>query len=182
MKFLKQTLSGFSNDRCGTLAAAESIAAIMENGQQDRGKWWKTLVSFVGIILGATGVVSALQDALNQVWGVKPNPETSGIKDTLWKRLLSFGMILGLGFLLLVSLVVSCVLSAMGNRLGSFVGMSEQFAELVNFGVQAIVVFVIFAAIFKFMPDAMVMVFSQNRLPFASSKPSTPVRRSNRTA
>lgn len=140
----------------GNSTASQEIATILENNKQAGGTWWKSLLSLAGILVGATGVVAALQAALNQVWEVKPDPETTGILNTLWKRLLSLGMILGLGFLLLVSLVVSSVLSAVGDQLGSMIGMSEVTASAINFTVQALVVFVIFAAIFKFMPDAQV--------------------------
>lgn len=140
----------------GTPSASEEIGEILDSQQQEEGKWWKVLLSFAGIVVGATGVVAALQSALNQVWEVKPDPVTSGLVDTLWKRVVSLAMILGLGFLLLVSLVVSSILSALGNRLGSMIGMSHFSAEAVNFTVQAMVVFVIFASIFKFMPDARV--------------------------
>lgn len=140
----------------GNTSASDEIGRILDNTQESSGQWWKTLLSFVGILVGATGVVAALQAALNQVWEVKLDPETAGIMDTVWKRVVSLAMILGLGFLLLVSLVVSSVLSAVGDRVGSMVGMSETAASLANFGVQALVVFVIFAAIFKFMPDAQI--------------------------
>ncbi|KAA1261493.1 hypothetical protein LF1_40430 [Rubripirellula obstinata] len=138
----------------GNPSATSQIDAILDNAQQTNGKWWKTLISFVGIVVGATGVVAALQDALNQVWEVKPDPENTGIKDLIGKRILSFAMILGLGFLLLVSLVVSSLLAALGEEIGQWTGMSETVAMVANFVVQALVVFLIFAAIFKFMPDA----------------------------
>ncbi|MFG0262889.1 MAG: YihY/virulence factor BrkB family protein [Novipirellula sp. JB048] len=140
----------------GNPSASDQIATILENNQNDGGKWWKSLLSFAGILIGATGVVAALQDALNQVWEVKPDPETTGIKEMIGKRVLSFAMILGLGFLLLVSLIVSSVLSGLGDQLGGLIGMSETAASAVNFLIQAIVVLVIFATIFKFMPDAQV--------------------------
>ncbi|MCC9658333.1 YihY/virulence factor BrkB family protein [Rhodopirellula halodulae] len=147
-------LQSQASQMIGNPAAVDQIETIMNNNEAASGKWWKTLLSFVGILVGATGVVAALQAALNQVWEVKPDPETSGVKTMIGKRLLSFGMILGLGFLMLVSLVVSSVLSALGDQVGQWVGMSQVGAEAANFGVQALVVFVIFAAIFKFMPDA----------------------------
>jgi len=65
-------------------------------------------------------------------------------------------MILGLGFLLLVSLVVSSVLSGLGERVSEAIGISGGTANVINYFVQALVVFVVFAAIFKFMPDAVV--------------------------
>lgn len=146
-------LESQASQMIGNPAAVDQIETIMENHERTSGKWWKTLLSFAGILVGATGVVSALQAALNQVWGVKPDPDTSGIKEMIAKRILSFGMILGLGFLLLVSLIVSSVLIAVGDQVGGWIGMSETIAYLANFAVQALVVFVIFASIFKFMPD-----------------------------
>ncbi|MCA9113757.1 MAG: YihY/virulence factor BrkB family protein [Planctomycetaceae bacterium] len=150
----QQLLTSEAAQMMGNRAAADQIDTIIEKNEKSEGKWWKTLISFAGIIFGATGVVAALQAALNQVWSVKPDPESAGILDMLQKRLLSFGMILGLGFLLLVSLVVSSVLAGLGNQIGGLIGLSGGLAEGLNFLVQAAVVFVIFTAIFKFMPDA----------------------------
>ncbi len=137
----------------GNASASEAIATILENNQKTGGKWWKTLISLAGILAGATGVLAALQTALNQVWQVQRDPDKSRLKNTVIKRILSFGMILSLGFLLLVSLIVSTILAAIGDRVASLVGFSGTIANLVDFGVQAVVVLLIFAAIFKFMPD-----------------------------
>lgn len=149
-------LSNQAAEMLGNEAASEQITTIIENNHATKGKWWKTLLSFVGIVIGATGVVAALQAALNQVWEVRIDPENSGLMNVFFKRLLSFGMILGLGFLLLVSLVASSVLAGIGDKLGGMIGLSATFANVINFSVQAIVVLVIFASIFKFMPDAKV--------------------------
>jgi len=138
----------------GNQQVSDEIATILENNQKSGGTWWKTLISFGGIIVGATGVVAALQTSLNQVWEVKPDPEESGIMDVIWKRVFSLGMILGLAFLLLISLAVSTVLTGIGDQVGSMIGMSGLAAKVINFAVQAAVVFVVFAAVFKFMPDA----------------------------
>ncbi|WP_236621087.1 YihY/virulence factor BrkB family protein [Rhodopirellula sallentina] len=150
----QQVLTSQAAQMLGNQAATEQVSTILENNDQASGKWWKTLLSFAGIVVGATGVVAALQAALNQVWEVQPDPESTGWKNFLVKRLLSFAMILGLGFLLLVSLVVSSVLAAIGGQLGGWIGMSGMAASAVNFAVQGLVVLIIFAAIFKFMPDA----------------------------
>ena len=140
----------------GNESAAEGISTILENNRDSGGTWWKTLLSFAGIIVGATGVVGALQDSLNRVWQVKPDPESTGILSVLGKRLVSFAMILGLGFLLLVSIVASSVFSSAGDKISETIGMSGGVANTINYAVQAAVVFVVFAAIFKFMPDAKV--------------------------
>ena len=148
----KTALKSQVSQMIGNPQASDQIEKILESSEREPGKWWKTLLSVAGIIVGATGVVAALQTSLNQVWGVKPDPERSGIMDMLRKRVLSFGMILGLGFLLVVSLIASAVL----NGVSDMVGASGMLGEVINFTVQAIVVFVMFAAIFKYMPDAQV--------------------------
>ena len=145
-------LQSQASEMIGNPAATEEIGTILENNENASGKWWKTLLSFAGIIVGATGVVAALQASLNQVWEVKPDPEQAGWKDMISKRVLSLGMIIGLGFLLLVSLVISSVLQGFSEM----IGVSGTMGEVVNFVVQALVVFVMFAAIFKYMPDAIV--------------------------
>ncbi len=140
----------------GNQAAAEGITMILEKNRESGGAWWKSLLSFAGIIVGATGVVGSLQDALNRVWQVQPDPEKSSIVMMLGKRILSLAMILGLGFLLLVSMVVSSILSAAGEQIGEIIGMSGGIADTINYVIQAAVVFTVFAAIFKFMPDAVI--------------------------
>ncbi len=145
-------LQSQASEMIGNPAATEEIGTILENNENASGKWWKTLLSFAGIIVGATGVVAALQASLNQVWEVKPDPEQAGWKDMISKRVLSLGMIIGLGFLLLVSLVISSVLQGFSEM----IGVSGTMGEVVNFVVQALVVFVMFAAFFKYMPDAIV--------------------------
>ncbi|OYP37709.1 YihY/virulence factor BrkB family protein [Rhodopirellula sp. MGV] len=138
----------------GNQAATDEIASIIESDRETGGQWWKTVISFAAIIVGATGVVSAIQDALNRVWSVKPDPSRSGVKDFFLKRLLSLAMILGLGFLLLVSLIVSTVLSAVGNQVTGLIGTDELIAQSINYVVQGFVTYVLFASLFKFMPDA----------------------------
>ena len=145
-----------ATEMLGNETAAEGISTILENNRDSGGTWWKTLLSFAGIIVGATGVVGALQDSLNRVWQVKPDPESTGILSVLGKRLVSFAMILGLGFLLLVSIVATSVFSSAGDKISEVIGMSGGVANTINYAVQAAVVFVVFAAIFKFMPDAKV--------------------------
>ncbi|MCS7469755.1 YihY/virulence factor BrkB family protein [Stieleria sp. ICT_E10.1] len=145
-----------ATEMLGNESAAEGITKILRNNRESGGTWWKSLISFAGIIVGATGVVGALQDSLNRVWQVKPDPDTSSIVTILIKRIISLAMILALGFLLLVSIVVSSVLSTAGQQLGSILGVDGGVAAIINYLVQAAVVFIVFAAIFKFMPDAVV--------------------------
>ncbi len=140
----------------GDNAATDEVKRIIKSDQMNGGQWWKTLLSFAGILIGATGVVVAIQDSLNRVWSVKIAPDYNGFVDLLVKRLLSLAMILGLGFLLLVSLVISAVLAEVGNRITDLIGMDHAVALTTDYVLQAIVTFTIFAAIFKFMPDAVI--------------------------
>ena len=108
-----------------------------------------TILGFLGLLFGATGALISLQDALNAVWEVKQDPRAGGLQHFLLKRLLSLGMILGLGFLLIVSLAVSAALSALGDAIGNQTVVMQGIGMLVSLAVLT----VIFAAIFKYLPD-----------------------------
>jgi membrane protein len=110
----------------------------------------------VVLVFGATGAFVALQDALNKTWHVKPDPNAGGIKAFLLKRVLSFGMILGVAFLLLVSLAVSAALAAFGGWASRFVpgAVSGALLQWIGAVVSFAVITILFAAIYKFLPDA----------------------------
>jgi membrane protein len=105
-----------------------------------------TIIGFITLLVGATGVVAELQDSLNTIWNVK-DKSGGGIKGMLRQRLLSLGMILGVGFLLLVSLVVSAVLTGVASY-----WKSAAFFEVLNFVLSLVVITVLFAALLKFLP------------------------------
>jgi membrane protein len=108
------------------------------------------VLGILTLLFAASGVFAELQDALNAVWGVKPRPGRA-----LWviirERFLSFVMILCIGFLLLVSLVVTAVLSA----LTGFTGLDSIgiIGEAISFLASFLVITLLFALIFKFLPD-----------------------------
>src|SRR5690242_10712207 len=116
-----------------------------------------TIIGIITLILGALGVFNELHDALNTIWEVKEE-ETKGffqsIKKVIFDRLLSFAMILGIGFLLLVSLVISAGLSAVQTTMGNVFPMSEFILQLINLVISIGVITVLFALIYKFLPDA----------------------------
>ena len=150
----KQVLNSQASELIGNDSAAQEISSILEKNRNQGGLWWKTLISFVAILFGATGVMAAIQSSLNRVWHVQPDPEANSIRDFLTKRILSLGMILGLGFLLLVSLVVSAILTSLGSQLGSWIGMEDWSVAIINYAISFVVTLFMFAALFKFMPDA----------------------------
>jgi membrane protein len=138
-------------------AGAEQVHTILSNADRPgAGGLLPTVLSVVALFLGATGVFGQLQAALNKAWGVAPDPEKGGIKSMLLKRVFGIGMVLGLAFILLVSLVVSAVLSAFGEELGRFLpsGISAPVLEAINFAGSLAVITLLFAAIFKVLPDA----------------------------
>jgi len=100
---------------------ARLIQAAVAKANHTRGGIVGTGVGLIALLAGATGVVTELQDALDTVWKVRPKPNR-GVRGIVRTRLLSVAMILALGFLLLVSLVVSAALSAFGGWLRAVVG------------------------------------------------------------
>lgn len=113
-----------------------------------------TVIGVVTLLIGATAVFAELQSALDRIWHVPATKKESGLWNLIHTRLLSFGMVLGLGFMLLVSLVVSAALAALGNWWGGFFGDWETVLQVLNFVVSFGVVTGMFAMIYKFMPSA----------------------------
>jgi membrane protein len=114
-----------------------------------------TLVGVSTILFGASGVFAELQQSLNAVWGA-PAPQGSGIVDFIRRRLLSFTIILGTGFLLLVSLVLSTVLAFVEERFLVILPAAGLLLRLLNLSLSFTVVMLLFAMIFKILPDVTV--------------------------
>jgi membrane protein len=112
-----------------------------------------TIIGVVTLILGAAGVFGQLQDALNTIWGVEGTPQ-GGIWGILKSRLLTFAMLLVIGFLLMVSLVVSAVLSSLNTMVLSRLPLGEVGTQLLNNGISFAVITVLFALIYKVLPQA----------------------------
>jgi membrane protein len=112
-----------------------------------------TVVGIAVALFGASGVFGQLQDALNTIWGVKPKPGKS-LVSFLRARFLSFAMVAGVCFLLLVSLTVSAVITALGGYLEHLLPGGNVLAWTVHFVLDISIVTLLFAMIFKFLPDA----------------------------
>jgi len=108
----------------------------------------------VALFLGATTAFAQLQDALNRVWNVKPDPTSNQIRNFIIKRVFSFGVVLALAFLLLVSLGVSAALAAFGELVIARLGASGVLLLIANWVVSLVVITGIFAVMFKLLPDA----------------------------
>jgi membrane protein len=140
----------------GPSAGGQIRTIIQEAEQKPNGGLIPTILGIAGLLFGATGAFGQLQKALNRAWNVTPDPNQGGIKNFLTKRLFSFGMILVVAFLLLVSLVISAALSGLGDRLQQFLpsGLSEPVLQGINLVVSLGVIVLLFAALFKVLPDA----------------------------
>jgi membrane protein len=138
-------------------SAGEQIRTIIQQAEQKPNNGLvPTILGIVGLLLGATGAVGQLQKALNRAWNVEPDPNQGGLRNFLTKRIFSLGMILVIAFFLLVSLVISAALTGMGDRVNEFLpsGLSGLFLEVLNMVISLAVITLLFAALFKVMPDA----------------------------
>lgn len=132
---------------------AETLMNLAENASQSGDSVWATVVGFGALFFGASGVFGQLQDSLNSIWGIKSKPE-KGWLNMIKKRLLSFGMILVIGFLLLISLALSTVISSMTNTLSTQLSVPEVLLPAVNVTISFLAIAVLFGMIFKVLPDA----------------------------
>jgi membrane protein len=137
--------------------AGEQVRTIIEESEQrPNNGFLPTILGIAGLIFGATGAFGQLQKSLNRTWDVEPDPNQGGIKAFLSKRVFSLGIILVIAFMLLVSLVISAVLSGLGDRLGAFLpsGLSEPVLHGLNLVVSLAAITLLFGAMFKVLPDA----------------------------
>ena len=111
-----------------------------------------TLVGIAVLVFGATTVFGELQDALDRIWRAPDREKGGGLWGLIRARLLSFGMILALAFLLMVSLVMGAVISALGKWMGPMFGAWETLAQIVNLAVGFGLTTAIFAVVYKMMP------------------------------
>ena len=133
----------------------KAVESMLTNSQKPAAGILGTIVGLLSLLFGASGVFAELRSALNLIWEVKPE-ETSGIVGLLRERFFSFGMVLSIGFLLLVSLVLSTVLAAVGKFFGGLLPIPSPVLTVFNFLISYIGVAVLFGLIFRFVPEAKV--------------------------
>ncbi len=145
-----QQLQGF----VGKEAAAQ-IQEIVKNAALSSKSPTAATVGIITLLVGATTVFAEIQDSINSIWGLKAKPGKQGILILLKNRLLSFGVIGSLGFLLLVSLAVTAIIEGLNERLlARFPDVSVIVMYVVNLVVTLGVITLLFAVIFKVLPDA----------------------------
>jgi membrane protein len=150
-KEVRNSLFGQVGGLVGEKGAASIQSALTASESHKQGMV-ASVLAVVTLLLTSTGLFIELQSALNTVWGVESKPG-QGVWGFLKNRLLSFAMIVGIGFLLLVSLVVSAALSAVSKYFSALVPGLDVLWTIVNLFVSLGVITVLFAMMFKVLPD-----------------------------
>ena len=134
--------------------ASEMIQNMIESaGKNKNSGIFASVASVATLLLGSSALFAQLQDSLNTIWEVAPKP-SGGIVRMLIGRVLSFSMVLGVGFLLLISLVLSTAITAGGKMMNDILPMPEMVLQAINYGASFFIITGLFAMIFKILPDA----------------------------
>lgn len=134
---------------------AQAVQALIQGASRPGASALAAVIGTATLLLGAAGLFGSLQDALNTIWEVKPKPG-QGIIAMIRDRFMSFAFVLGTGFLLLVSLIISAAIQGLSGYLATFTPNMGMVVEIVNSILSFIVVTFLFAMIFKILPDVKV--------------------------
>jgi membrane protein len=154
--FGREAAQGQIFDQLRVLIGDTSAAAMQDVVQSANSKpatgVLATIVGFVALIIGASGVFAQLQASLNAIWRVEPKPGR-GLWGLVQDRVLSFGFILVVGFLLLISLILTAMIAFIGQWFGAFLPGVETLIQILNAILSLTIITLLFAMIFKFLPD-----------------------------
>lgn len=129
-----------------------AVQALLEGASKPHEGWLPTLVGTVTFVITACGAFLELQAAFNTIWRVTPAPDGQ-VREFLLDRLRSFGLVVALGFLLLVSLAASAAIAALGALLGRWTSAVPIVLQALNIGLSLGLTTGLFALLFKFLPD-----------------------------
>jgi membrane protein len=138
-------------------AGSDQVASVLdESNQPDMGRGFAAAIGIGALLFGALGAFVELQNAMNRIFRVAPDPARGGLKQMIGQRFMSLGMLLTIVFLLIVSLVVSTALSAFGDALGAMLpaALSGIVLQVINFAVTLAVMVLLFALMLRYVPDA----------------------------
>jgi membrane protein len=136
--------------------AALQVQNILSNAQQTHATTLGAIIGFIVLFIGATGVFTEIQGSINFIWSVRAKPKKSWLKYLL-NRLISFSLVVGLGFLLLVSLIVNALLTLLSETLTrKFPHFPVGFFNLANSLIILTVITFLFTVIYKVLPDAVI--------------------------
>lgn len=134
---------------------AEAVQTVLAGAQGKNGGIVSATLGIIMVLVGATTVFGELQRDLDRIW--KIDTPGSGLLKTLRIRLLSFGLVLGMGFLLMVSLIVSAAIAMLGHHLGESFPGQEVLLQTINAAFSLLVTSLLFATIYKLLPSTTVL-------------------------
>jgi membrane protein len=131
--------------------SAEALQSMLKSASTARSSMLATVIGVATLLITATGVFSEIQTSLNAIW--RAEPRTSAVSRLIRARLVSLGLVLALGFLLTVSLAMSAALAALGTYLNGVFPAISVLLHIANFTISFALMALLFAAIYKFLPD-----------------------------
>lgn len=135
--------------------AAQQVSNMLEKSTAEKSTVWGSIIGVAVLLFGSTAVFVELQKTFNQIWKVELKVQKEGIMALVRARLFSFGLILAIAFLLTISLVISTLLSSMGTWLKAYTHDSTIILyNIINFVFSLAIISVLFALMFKILPDA----------------------------
>jgi membrane protein len=135
---------------------ANAVRQVIESSRGFGKGVWAVSVGIVTLMMGATAVFGELQSALNQIWDVEAKPDRGVIMSFVLDRVRSFSIAIGVGFLLLVSLVISALISGLQNYMNAWLPGVPWVWQTANVVSSFFVIAVLFAMIYKFLPDVVI--------------------------
>jgi len=155
--FSKEAIQGELYPQISSLVgheAALQIQQMITNIHLSKNSVFAAVISFIVLIVGATGIFNEIQDSINHIWGLKSKPKRGWIK-MLVNRLISFSLIISLGFLLMVSLLLNALVEALSKQLLRLLpGKGVYVVDILNNCLMFILLSFLFGIIFKVLPDA----------------------------
>jgi len=135
--------------------AAETMVEIAQQTRRSEHSVWATVLGFCALTFGATSVFNQMQDSLNYIWGVEGKPDKS-LVELVYRRIIALGMILVIGALLLISIALSSILSAVWKLIAVNISLPEWAQDSLNVGLSFLIIAALFTVIFKVMPQALI--------------------------
>ncbi len=155
--FGKEVISGqlyFQLNKLVGHEAALQLQEIIKNVKLSGNNFFATAVSIIVLLVGSTGIFGEIQDSLNKIWGLKLKSKRVWWK-VLLDRVISFSLIISLGFVLIVSLLLNALAAAISGRIADFLpGLGDTLLFIIDTGISLTITTIVFGAIFKVLPDA----------------------------
>lgn len=134
--------------------AAVQLQQVLKNAALSTSSTFAAIIGVITLLVGATTMFADMQESINEIWGLKPSKKSGWLKLIL-DRLLSFGVVSSLGFLLLVSLGISAIVDSFNTHLkAGFPGIAIPLLYIINIAVAFVITTILFLIIFKVLPDA----------------------------